>query len=296
MSDYTETRTLSTDRPGPGGEVLSTARGSTGVAQLSTSKVLAGGMAAATSALLGSYFGAFGTVGGAAVGSVVTTIGTSVYQRSLERARARIARQIPLPTAPASQKTLTAGANGTVAPTGSMPVTGTGGREPSLAEPGTAGSGTAGSGTAGSGTAGSAVAEPFAVGRWIRVWMVGAVVFFGVGLGVVTAVEWATGSPLSGGAGATSLGQVLAPSPAAPSPNPPSPAQPPVPDTSAPTPEPGPPAGTKHSSKSTKKHPTVTGGLPPSPVSVDPTSPVPVPVPVPPIDLPGGGTGHGLLG
>jgi hypothetical protein len=52
---------------------------------LSTSKVIAGGMAAATSAVLGSYFGVFGTVGGAAAGSIATTVSTTLYQRSIER-------------------------------------------------------------------------------------------------------------------------------------------------------------------------------------------------------------------
>jgi len=52
---------------------------------LSTSKVLAGGLAAATSAVLGSYLGVFGTVGGAAAGAVATALSTEIYQRSLER-------------------------------------------------------------------------------------------------------------------------------------------------------------------------------------------------------------------
>jgi hypothetical protein len=54
-------------------------------------------MAAATSAVLGSYFGAIGTVGGAAAGAAATTITTTLYQRSLERTRdtvkARVARK-----------------------------------------------------------------------------------------------------------------------------------------------------------------------------------------------------------
>jgi hypothetical protein len=49
------------------------------------SKVLAGGLAAATSAVLGSYLGVFGTVGGAAVGAVATALSTEIYHRSIER-------------------------------------------------------------------------------------------------------------------------------------------------------------------------------------------------------------------
>jgi hypothetical protein len=57
---------------------------------LNTSKVIAGGMAAATSAVLGSYFGVFGTVGGAAAGSIATTVSTTLYQHSIERTRATL--------------------------------------------------------------------------------------------------------------------------------------------------------------------------------------------------------------
>jgi hypothetical protein len=57
---------------------------------LSVSKVLAGGLAAATSAVFGSYFGAFGTVGGAAVGSVATALVSHFYQRSIEQTGSKV--------------------------------------------------------------------------------------------------------------------------------------------------------------------------------------------------------------
>lgn len=57
---------------------------------LSTSKVMAGGLAAATSAILGSYFGVFGTVGGAAAGSVVSALSSEIYQRSIDRTAERL--------------------------------------------------------------------------------------------------------------------------------------------------------------------------------------------------------------
>jgi hypothetical protein len=57
---------------------------------LSTSKVMAGGLAAATSAILGSYFGVFGTVGGAAAGSVVSALSSEIYQRSIDRTADRL--------------------------------------------------------------------------------------------------------------------------------------------------------------------------------------------------------------
>jgi hypothetical protein len=57
---------------------------------LSGSKVVAGGLAAATTAVLGSYFGVLGTVGGAAATSVVTALSSELYQRSLQRTGNRL--------------------------------------------------------------------------------------------------------------------------------------------------------------------------------------------------------------
>jgi hypothetical protein len=52
---------------------------------LTVSKVVAGSLAAATSAVCGSYFGVLGTVGGAAAGSVVSALSAEIYQRLFER-------------------------------------------------------------------------------------------------------------------------------------------------------------------------------------------------------------------
>jgi hypothetical protein len=60
---------------------------------LSTSKVVAGGLAAATTAVLGSYFGVLGTVGAAAATSIVTALSAEVYQRSLDRTAHRLRGQ-----------------------------------------------------------------------------------------------------------------------------------------------------------------------------------------------------------
>jgi hypothetical protein len=60
---------------------------------LSTSKVLAGGLAAAATAVLGSTFGAFGTVGGAAAGSVVSALTAEFVQRSMDRTADRLRRR-----------------------------------------------------------------------------------------------------------------------------------------------------------------------------------------------------------
>jgi hypothetical protein len=76
------------------------------VEALNMSKVAAGGMAAATSAILGSYFGAFGTVGGAAAGSVATAVTTQLYQRSLERTRESMRARVRPVASLSEQKTV----------------------------------------------------------------------------------------------------------------------------------------------------------------------------------------------
>jgi hypothetical protein len=60
-------------------------------------KVVAGAGAAATAAVAGSYFGAAGTIAGAAIGSVVTTITTAAYQHSLDRTRETVHAHVRLP-------------------------------------------------------------------------------------------------------------------------------------------------------------------------------------------------------
>ncbi|MCD2190656.1 hypothetical protein [Actinomycetospora soli] len=54
---------------------------------LTLPQILAGALAAATAAILGSFLGVIGTIGGAAVASVVSTVGSALYQKSLERTR-----------------------------------------------------------------------------------------------------------------------------------------------------------------------------------------------------------------
>ncbi|MGH4019800.1 MAG: hypothetical protein ACRDT0_11300 [Pseudonocardiaceae bacterium] len=59
---------------------------------LSVTQVSASALAAITAAVLGSQIGVFGTIGGAAAASVITTVGTSIYKHSLERSRERVRR------------------------------------------------------------------------------------------------------------------------------------------------------------------------------------------------------------
>lgn len=58
---------------------------------LTVNKVIAGAGAAATSAVLGSYFGALGTVAGAAIGAIASTMATSLYEHSLNRTQDTVA-------------------------------------------------------------------------------------------------------------------------------------------------------------------------------------------------------------
>lgn len=144
---------------------------------LSTSKVLAGGMAAATSAVLGSYFGAFGTVGGAAAGSVATAVSTTVYQRSIERTRNSLRARV------------TANAYGPTA-RGHLQRRQAHGPQP--------------------------VARHRHLPRALLATIVTGVAIFALGLGAVTGVELVHGAPLSGGSHGTSVGRVLGVSSASP--------------------------------------------------------------------------------
>lgn len=58
--------------------------------ELNLAHVAAAALAAVTTAVLGSELGAAGTLIGAAGASVITTVGTAVYQTSLERSRTRV--------------------------------------------------------------------------------------------------------------------------------------------------------------------------------------------------------------
>jgi hypothetical protein len=64
---------------------------------LTVNKLVAGAGAAATSAVLGSFFGALGTVGGAAVGSVFSAVVTSLMQHSLDKTRDTVKARVKLP-------------------------------------------------------------------------------------------------------------------------------------------------------------------------------------------------------
>ena len=53
-------------------------------------QIAASALAAATAAILGSFMGVLGTIGGAAVASIISTVGSALYQRSREATRDRV--------------------------------------------------------------------------------------------------------------------------------------------------------------------------------------------------------------
>lgn len=162
--------------PAPGGEpTVETTETTTKPADLSVSKVLAAGGAAATSAVLGSYLGAAGTVSGAAVGAVASTVAAVVYQRSIERTRITVLsriRPVPVPSprpAPPEESDRTV-----------------------LLRP----------------------EPPRRPKRRVRAVLLGVLAFV-LALGAITGIEWARGETLTTGETGTSVGRVVAPPPAA---------------------------------------------------------------------------------
>ena len=185
----------STSPTGPRQEVTTPEEEPSKGLDLTVTKVVAGAGAAATSAAVGSALGAAGTVAGAALGSVVLTIGSTIYQRSLDRTKEVVRTRIRVvgdrdtttvsrPVAPRDLR------DGEV--TVPMPRVSSDEPETVLLAP-------------------SAPERP---SRRRLAMLAGLTVLaFALGLLVVTGVEWAKGSPLSGGESGTSVGHVFNPGP-----------------------------------------------------------------------------------
>lgn len=168
------------DRPGPEPEATTPAK----APDLTVNKVIAGAGAAVTSAVLGSYFGATGTVAGAALGSVASTVATTFYQRSLDRTRDTIVARVRL----------NPGRRTDVSDTPTVQLTVPQQRGP--AEPATT----------------QLHVEPVLRSpRKIWLWAGATVLVFVIGLLVVTGLEWAKGASLTTGQPGTSVGRVLTP-------------------------------------------------------------------------------------
>ena len=68
------------------------------VSALSITHILASALAAVTATFAASYFGVSGTIIGAALASVVTVIGNTLYSHSIQRTRQRVRSAVPLTT------------------------------------------------------------------------------------------------------------------------------------------------------------------------------------------------------
>lgn len=227
---------------------------------LTVNKVLAGAGAAATSAVLGSYFGAAGTVTGAALGSVASTVAATLYQRSLDRTRETLVARIRIPrgrgVGGADGSTAAPRLSDTTVPIPRLPSEDETMRlrvEPVPAPPGGR--------------------------RWGR-WLGATVLVFVVGLLVVTGLEWARGSTLSTDRSGTSVGRVLdpgspdvAPTPA-PSPTTPEPSSTAEPTTTVEPAPTGSPTAPEPAPEETGPEPGVEPGSEPD--IVLPTTLVPV--------------------
>jgi hypothetical protein len=152
-----------------------------------TSQVLAGALAAVTAALIGSTMGVAGTVVGAGLASVISTVGGTLYLRSIQRTRDGVR------TVRAKVVGRSGGATVLVSTDDSEPVPEPGDEVEASDEP---------------------VAEerPPAEKRRLRwpVLVVTTVAAFALGMAAVTGVEWLRGESLSGGSG-TTFGSVVAP-------------------------------------------------------------------------------------
>jgi len=167
-------------------------------AEYNLPRVIAGGGAAATTAVVGSYSGAAGTVVGAALAAIVTSVATPTFQRGLDpttrtvRSRVvRLRREDTGTEATAVMPALPAQRNAD---------------DPDATRAVADADGTIRLGDQGAGTRTSRF-TPKRIAMMAGV----AVVAFAIGLFVVTGIEWVKGSPISGGESGTSVGRVLRP-------------------------------------------------------------------------------------
>ena len=151
--------------------------------ELSIPQLLAGGLAAASAAVVASWLGVAGTVTGAVVASIVAATSTALYKHSLERSSQVIRETLPvLPVLP--ERYRNAHLNNTSAETTKI-------EPPRRPRPRTGSS-------------------PTAARRihWGAV-AISAVLTLIVGFGMLTVVEGFLGKPVEGGGGRTTVGRIL---------------------------------------------------------------------------------------
>jgi hypothetical protein len=151
--------------------------------ELSIPQLLAGGLAAASAAVVASWLGVAGTVTGAVVASIVAAVSTALYKHSLERSSQVIRETLPvLPVLPDRYRS--AYVNNAASETTRI--------EPAKRPRPRTGS---------SPTAARHI-------RWGAV-AVSAVLTLVVGFGMLTAVEGVLGKPVEGGGGRTTVGRIF---------------------------------------------------------------------------------------
>ena len=166
---------------------------------LTFSKIIAGAGAAATTAVAGSFLGPTETVMGAALGSVVSAVASTLYERSLDRTRDTVKARVKLP----------AGRTVDVADTVEIPALCVpGGRETGPARVSVTPTDRATTVL----PSAAPLPPPRRRRRWVALTLLTAGLFL-VGLLTVTGVELLKGSTLRGETG-TSVGRVVAAPPA----------------------------------------------------------------------------------
>ena len=242
------------------------------------SQVMAGALAAVTAAVLGSTMGFAGTVIGAGLASVVSTVGGALYLRSIQRTRQSVesVRNLVVARAGATRVTLV-DEEPAAPPASSVPDPSS---VPDVPDAPDVPDGSEPSDTA---PAGEEQPPPARRLRWPAL-IAASVLAFVLGMLVITGVEWVRGAPLSGGAGTTVGGIVRTHpgggggnTPAPPSQESTTPSTGPSTVTVTPTPaptsddqqKPGPPTGS--SAPSTTESTTTTGGTPSGSVPAPPS-------------------------
>jgi hypothetical protein len=152
---------------------------------LNPSHVAAAALAAVTTAVVGSTLGAAGTLIGAAGASVITTVGTAVYQSSLERSRERV-RSLAhrgRPTSQQGRKVDPSHPTAANVPPGNEQLTGNESQPLNRS-------------------------RRFATLRWGAL-IVGALGGFALAMMVITGFEWASGEAVGGNGKGTTIGRVV---------------------------------------------------------------------------------------
>jgi hypothetical protein len=245
---------------------------------LNLTHVAAAALAAVTTAVLGSVLGAAGTLIGAAGASVITTIGTTLYQASLERSRERVhslaQRTRPLSSSRERSGTGASHSAAANAALGDEQLTGsTRGPQPGDRS------------------------RRFMTLRWGAM-IVGALGAFMLAMMVITSFEWASGETVGGNGKGTTIGRVVTDQPGPRKPTaPPAPSSPAGPvsetPTAAPTESPAAtPTETPAETPTSTTTPDDGGGVEKSPTKTS-DRPAPSEVTTPPPLIPPGLRGDG---